>query len=187
MKGERFLLGVSYLTFHLSTFTFHLFLHPDGFDERWQRVGDAFEDVLAAFAHLELLPVFAVIVLFVVDEGMACDEFVADGVVHVGGSEEPLLLGNLAVEEDVHGKVAELLLEVVKDFRVLRVLKVVKGNHCFAEFVDLLDGEVAEAFHGLLAVPGALFAQGVQDVGEALEGVRCAALVRFHRRLGVFR
>ena len=133
MQGERFLFCVSYFTFHLSTFTFHLLLYPYGFDERGEAVGDAFEDVLAALAHLQLLPVLAVVVLLVVDEGVARYELVADGVVDIGGGEEALLLGEFAVEEDVHGEVAELFLDVVSRL----------ADDGFAQFVDLLDSEVA--------------------------------------------
>jgi hypothetical protein len=48
--------------------------------------------------HFDLLPAFAVVGVGLEDKGMAADEFVADGVEHVGRSEKMLFFGNLGIE-----------------------------------------------------------------------------------------
>lgn len=84
-------------------------LQADGLDQGRQAGGDTFEDGLASFVHLDLFPALAVVAVGMEDEGVAVDEFVADGVEYVGRGESPFLFGYFGVEEEVHEEVAEFL------------------------------------------------------------------------------
>ena len=88
------------------------------------------------------------------------DELLADAVQHVGDVEDLLLAADPGVEHHVQQQVAQLLLHPVQ----------VTLQDGIAQFVGLLDGERTQGLHGLLAIPGALFAKLVHDGEQAQEG-----------------
>ena len=139
-KVEKFL--AKFLFSHLGGFsgivsgTGNLLLHSYGLDKRWERIGHAFEDVLAAFAHLELFPVFAVVVFLVVYKRMACYQFFADSVIDIRSGEKTLLFSQLAVEKYMHGDVAKFFFNIIGRL----------ADDSLRKFVYLFDGKVSQAF-----------------------------------------
>lgn len=147
----------------------HFFLHTDGFYECREGRGDAFEYGFASFLHLYLFPFGLILALGFLQEtiavgqsdmGVARDEFAADAVDDIGGGEIATILGNLGIEEEVHEEVAQFFFFFVW----------VVSQNGLGQFVDLFDGEVAEAFGRLFFVPRAFLAEDVEDSAEPAEG-----------------
>ena len=144
-----------------------------GLDEGREGRGDTAEDRLVAVFLLlfELLPLLAHLggCLHIaalasfgrIDVWMTEDEFVAKFVADLGDIELRLLFSNFGVEADVEEHVAEFFHNLVR----------IAFHQGIREFVRLFDGVGAQAFVGLLAVPGALLAQGVEDIKHTPE--RC--------------
>ena len=95
------------------------------------------------------------------DMRMAHDHLLADAVEHIGDVEGTLLLPYLGIENEMQHKVAEFFLHLVE----------VVVEDGLAEFVGLLDGEVAQAVDGLGAVPRAARTHRVHDIQKPLEGL----------------
>ena len=154
-----------------------LVLHPVGLDQGRESVRNAGKHGLVAvlFLALELLPVLDHLARrlglhVAIDVGVPIDQFVAKHVAHVGNVKVARFGADLRIEDDVQQQVAQFLGNVVHVVRQDGV----------GQFISFFDGIGAEGIEGLLAVPGALFAQVVHDVQESGESLQF--FFSFHRR-----
>jgi predicted Na+-dependent transporter len=46
-------------------------------------------------------------------------------------------------------------------------------ENCIGEFIKFLNGQWPKAFHGLLAVPWALFAKLIHNGKQSIESIQC--------------
>ena len=93
---------------------------------------------------------------------MAVYQFVAQGVGHIRIVERPGFLTQFGVEHHMQQQVTQLLLDP---------LHIVVGDG-IGQFVSLLDGVAAQRVECLLAVPGALAAQGVHHLQKTGRGLQ---------------
>ena len=85
---------------------------------------------------------------------MAHNHLLTNAVEHICDVESPFLLPYLGIENEMQHKVAEFFLHLVE----------VVVEDGLAEFVGLLDGEVAQALDGLGAVPRAAHTNCIHDI-----------------------
>ena len=88
------------------------------------------------------------------DMRVAHNHFLADAIKHVSDVEGTLLLPYLSVKNEMQHKVAELLFHLVE----------VVVEDGLAEFIGLLDGEVAQALNGLGAIPRAACTHSIHNI-----------------------
>lgn len=145
------------------------FAHAVGLDHRRERARNTAQRAAPAvlLAEFQRLPVLLDLVGRVgvnvaVDVRVAVDQLVAQRVGHVAEIERALFLAQFRIEHHVQQQVAQLLLDA---------LHIVVGDG-IGQFVSLLDGVAAQRVECLLAVPGALAAQGVHHLQKTGRGLQ---------------
>ena len=135
------------------------FLDPHGLDQGGQRVGHPTEHrYVALFGQLDFLPVlldgFLVLRHHIpINMRMPADQFFAERINHRADVKVAFLSTNLRIKHQVQEQVAHLLFNFLS-------LPLQDGVR---ELKRLFNGQVAQAFGGLLFVPGTLCTQLIHD------------------------